>query len=155
VVRRVRNPGSGKPPHNGPAKGAGVGGPASGIPAGGDGWGGPAKGAQPPHGPQPFGPDNPALPRHRTPEEVATRKAVLAARVENYLDMLDGIACDEAKEDTVRMAAMEKAANRIEGTPIQRQVTATVEPSAILDTRPPVEDFLTEFRKEDESHITH
>lgn len=39
MPRRVRNPGSGKPPHNGPARGgsasgAGWGGPASGIPAG-------------------------------------------------------------------------------------------------------------------------
>ena len=117
MVRRVRNPGSGKPPHNGPAKGAGVGGPASGIPAGGDGWGGPAKGAQPPHGPQPFGPDNPALPRHRTPEEVATRKAVLAQRADEYLDMLDGIARSESEPATVRILAMDKATNRIDGMP--------------------------------------
>lgn len=39
---RTRNPGSGKPPHNGPAKGAGKG-PGSG-PGKGAGWGGPAKG---------------------------------------------------------------------------------------------------------------
>ena len=31
MPRRVRNPGSGKPPHNGPAKGAGIGGPAKGA----------------------------------------------------------------------------------------------------------------------------
>ena len=37
---RVRNPGSGKPPHNGPARGSG-----GDKPAGGYGWGGPAKGA--------------------------------------------------------------------------------------------------------------
>jgi hypothetical protein len=46
MARRVRNPGSGKPPHNGPASGIPASGqPASGIEAHGPGWGGPAQGA--------------------------------------------------------------------------------------------------------------
>src|SRR6185437_437126 len=115
MPRRVRNPGSGKPPCNGPAKGAGHGGPASGIPAGGDGWGGPAKGAQPPRGPQPFGPDNPAPPRYRTPEELAARKTARDQDAANAFDKL--VALLDSKTEATVLAAAREVMARVEGTP--------------------------------------
>jgi len=121
MVRRVRNPGSGKPSHNGPSNGPGYGGPAKGA-----GWGREKSGSVRQEL-KPFGPDNPAPPRHRTPEELAARKLELAGRVDEYLDMWHEIACNRKEYTGNRMAAMEKAANRIEGTPVARNVNVNTD----------------------------
>jgi hypothetical protein len=147
MPRAPRNPGSGKRPHNGPAQGAGTGGPANGA-----GWGGPSSGHAPDGTPQPFGPDNPAPARWRTPEELAARKAAREQDAAAAWDRL--VVLMESPYDPTALAASQAVLARVEGAPVARNINATVEPSEILDTRPPVEDFLAEWTAKQDAKPT-
>jgi len=150
MPRRVRNPGSGKPPHNGPAKGAGIGGPAKGAGVG------PAK----------------SYTAETRPD--AARAAVAATIAENHdqdeqkyrqeqrrvtrerrraaWQAVDKIVADPSHKD--HYAAARDTIEWIDGKAVARQITATVEPSAILDTRPPIEDFLAEWNDQQDAKPT-
>jgi hypothetical protein len=124
MTRRVRNPGTGKPPHNGPAKGPGAG------PARGAGWGGRPRGegkhAAATHR---FGPED-------TEKSLAVRaqpavgvnpltgrglysvRALEKAQLEEELQsMLLDITRDENEPTPNRIVAADKLLDRISGKP--------------------------------------
>ena len=111
MPRRVRNPGSGKPPHNGPAKGAGIGGPRA-----GEGWGGDARGT----GTRPPLSSDPADQRRRWElrfdEKHQAQKEQVAAEMRGILyEIATG-----APETLARLNAADKLLDRIEGKPVQK-----------------------------------
>lgn len=128
MPRTPRNPGAGKPPHNGPAKGAG-----SGLPMGGSGqsWGGPAKGAGKPAAP--FTADSPTRVTWANADPAkALSRAEKAARderrAEEMRDVLYGLATT-AENEMARKSAAEALLNRLEGMPIARTIAAVIDPA--------------------------
>ena len=128
MPRTPRNPGSGKPPCNGPATGDGLYGPAQGA-----GAGGPAR--NPKKATKKDGSPNPAapLPEERkfsaenqpaplTDEQRAQRREIAAdkeARINQLNDNLMDLALNGKFEQT-RTAATIAALNRLAGMPTQR-----------------------------------
>lgn len=104
-------------PHN---KGSGI--PARGLPASGPGWGGPAKGDP---GPRidagAYGDSVRAM--IKNPEIRARNEA----RAEELREFYYQTAKNEAEPTLVRMAAADKYLDRVEGKPIARSVTTTVD----------------------------
>jgi hypothetical protein len=108
MPRRNRNPGAGKPSHNGPARGGC---------RSGSGWGGPAQGA---HEHRPLGgaDDEYAqeVRRRARDEGVMARKEEVLAILR--LKMLD--IAFEGDGHAVQLAAADKLADRLEGKPVQK-----------------------------------
>jgi hypothetical protein len=106
MPRRNRNPGAGKPPHNGPARNE---------PKAGTGWGGPAQGA---HEHRPLGGADDEYAQEvrraallKVPETEAA-KAEMRAVLYTVAHQGDG--------DTVRIQAADKLLDRLEGKPLAR-----------------------------------
>jgi hypothetical protein len=104
MPRKPRNPGSGKPPHNGPARG----GPAKG-PANGPGWGGPAKGK---------GTGGPASGTEATGRPAMHDNLAAIADCEEALRKMTDI-MRTAEFEGLQPAAAEKLLDRLEGKPRQ------------------------------------
>lgn len=102
MPRKPRNPGSGKPPHNGPAKGAGSG-----------TW---AVGQAPAQ--RRFTPETArlAVQRRDDPEARAVRDEIRA----EMFDVLHGVATAPESSGNERVAASNALLNRIDGMPTQR-----------------------------------
>ncbi len=102
MPRKPRNPGSGKPPHNGPAKGAGSG-----------TW---AVGQAPAQ--RRFTPETArlAVQKRDDPEARAVRDVIRA----EMFDVLHGVATAETSSGNERVAASNALLNRIDGMPTQR-----------------------------------
>ena len=109
MPRTPRNPGSGKPPCNGPATGAG--------------WGGPARGAGNGNSRSVITPENTAdlAALHGTPE-VEAKRARRIATAEELKGVLSEIALDGDAPHLARIQAADKMLNRIEGMPVQRNL---------------------------------
>ena len=106
MPRTPRNPGSGKPPSNAPASGAG--------------WGGPARGAGNGNSRSVITPENTAdlAALHGTPEAEAKRARRIATAEELKLNLTTIALYGEI--ETNRMNAAVHLLNRIEGMPTQR-----------------------------------
>ena len=116
MPRIPRNPGSGKKPHNGPARGQ----PASGM-----GWGGEARGESVAPEPVPFLAGNPG---HASKWPVTDRRLQREAEAEDVLDRLRDVALGKLMDvQPVEVVAQREFLNRVKGLPIQQQPAPTEE----------------------------
>jgi hypothetical protein len=103
----------------------------------GAGWGGPAKGASKAR-PHVLGP-GPGRPTFQATAEILLREASREIQAEAVKDQIFRIAL-ESDDDNVRVTAGKAFLDRVEGTPVARQMTISVDATqqAAID-RPPAE----------------
>lgn len=121
MTRIAKRPGSGKPPHNGSARGAG--------------WGGPAKGASTSRI-KPGDPDGIQATRGGSMSRWNQERREAAA--DDARDLYDAVMRNEEEPTLNRMAAADKLLDRIEGKPVQKQdVTSAGERVGYVIAAPP------------------